>query len=268
MKINLSKLKRQLGKQKRSNAVKGVRYSPIVAMRYERDLLSLVKILEKAAIEYIESLKNKGYIADSIPKFDLSKQMKNLDTWAKETSEKFASGAETFHRKEWRNELNDKTGIDIKNLLKNETIKPTLDKHIKENVDLIKSIPKEYHDRINEAINNGIVGGDDSVTLKKAISEIGDITENRASLIARDQTAKMLSDLNQIRQTEIGIEAYIWSTVGDDRVRETHATNDGKRFYWNDPPDETGHPGEDVQCRCVADPDLSDLVALVRSANE
>ena len=263
MKISLDKLKRQLGKQRRSNAVKGVKYSPIVALKYERNLLSLVKILERAAIEYIDSLKDKGYIADSIPKFDLKQQMKNLDTWAKETSEKFASGAEKFHRETWRNELNDKTGIDIKNLLKNENVKPALDKAVKDNVDLIKSIPKEYHDRITEAIDKGIVGGDDSQTLKQAIKEIGDVTESRASLIARDQTSKMLSSLNEIRQTEIGIDAYIWSTAGDDRVRETHAANDGKRFYWNDPPDETGHPGEDVQCRCVADPDLSGLMSLI-----
>jgi len=34
-------------------------------------------------------------------------------------------------------------------------------------------------------------------------------------------------------------------------VRPTHAQNHGGRFYWNKPP-ATGHPGEDILCRCVA----------------
>lgn len=262
MPINTARLLAILARNKRKG-VKAVRYSPILALRYERDLISLVKILERSAIEYIDRLKVTGYIADSFPKFNLESQMKNLDSWAEEKSKAFASGVEEFHRKTWRNELNQKTGIDLKSIMKESTVKPTIDKAIKENVDLIKSIPQEYHDKIIAAIDKGMVDGDDSITLKKAIKEIGDVTESRATLIARDQTSKMLSDLNEVRQKEIGIERYIWTTSGDSRVRETHAANEGKSFRWDNPPEETGNPGEDVQCRCVADPDLSDLMAIV-----
>lgn len=46
---------------------------------------------------------------------------------------------------------------------------------------------------------------------------------------------------------------YIWRTRGDDKVRPSHAANNGRVFSWNDPP-ETGHPGEDYGCPCTAEP--------------
>jgi hypothetical protein len=45
---------------------------------------------------------------------------------------------------------------------------------------------------------------------------------------------------------------YIWRTIGDDKVRSSHAANNGKIFVWSQPP-ETGHPGEEYGCRCWAE---------------
>lgn len=47
---------------------------------------------------------------------------------------------------------------------------------------------------------------------------------------------------------------YVWRTRGDDRVRPTHQRNEGRLFAWSDPPEATGHPGEDFGCRCLAEP--------------
>lgn len=46
---------------------------------------------------------------------------------------------------------------------------------------------------------------------------------------------------------------YIWRTRDDEKVRPSHADNNGRVFAWDDPP-ETGHPGEDYGCRCTAEP--------------
>lgn len=62
--------------------------------------------------------------------------------------------------------------------------------------------------------------------------------------------------LTKVRHEELGITHYRWSTSGDERVRDTHIENDGKIFAYDDPPDETGHPGHDINCRCVAIPVL------------
>jgi hypothetical protein len=46
--------------------------------------------------------------------------------------------------------------------------------------------------------------------------------------------------------------SYIWRTVGDGKVRSSHAERDGETFSWGHPP-EGGHPGEAYNCRCRAE---------------
>jgi len=46
---------------------------------------------------------------------------------------------------------------------------------------------------------------------------------------------------------------YIWRTKKDDKVRGKHAEREGKIFNWHVPP-EGGHPGEEHNCRCWAEP--------------
>lgn len=48
------------------------------------------------------------------------------------------------------------------------------------------------------------------------------------------------------------MEFYIWRTQEDNRVRPSHAANNGKVFSYNKIPP-TGHPGEDYYCRCYAE---------------
>ena len=62
-----------------------------------------------------------------------------------------------------------------------------------------------------------------------------------------------------MRQKEAGVTEYIWQTAGDERVRPNHRSKDGKKFKWSNPPADTGHPGQDYQCRCVAEPVLDDF---------
>ena len=52
---------------------------------------------------------------------------------------------------------------------------------------------------------------------------------------------------------ETATSHYVWVTAGDDKVRPSHADNEGQIFSWDDPP-ATGHPGEDSNCRCSAEP--------------
>lgn len=88
--------------------------------------------------------------------------------------------------------------------------------------------------------------------------DVGNVA-SRANLIARDQISKLNGQLNQLRQKDIGVERYRWRTMGDNRVRDTHARLNGEIFSWDAPPD-VGHPGDDYQCRCYAEPVLEDVV--------
>lgn len=123
----------------------------------------------------------------------------------------------------------------------------------KANIDLITSIPEQYFEKLGAAVSARMEQGLRFEDLAKEIERVADVTESRAKLIARDQTSKMNGAFNQARQTSLGIDKYVWQTSGDERVRIEHAVNNGEIFSWDKPPS-TGHPGEDVQCRCVAVP--------------
>jgi SPP1 gp7 family putative phage head morphogenesis protein len=132
--------------------------------------------------------------------------------------------------------------------------------------------------------------GDRWEDLADAIGKQFDVSENRARLIGRDQTSKLNGQLTEERQTNLGIEEYIWSNSQDERVRgnpdgvypdasPSHWEMEGMICRWDDPsvyrepdsgPDDwqprsnidgpEEHPGEPIICRCVALPNLDPLL--------
>ncbi len=131
-----------------------------------------------------------------------------------------------------------------------------------QNAQLITSLPVEELNRVAGDVERGLQQGLRFTDISKTIQKSFGITHRRATLIARDQTTKLNASLTRLRQEEVGVEEYIWQTSGDERVRATHRANDGKKFRWDSPPKETGHPGHDVNCRCVARPVLEGLLDL------
>ena len=130
------------------------------------------------------------------------------------------------------------------------------------NVDLIKSLAGDQKDRITDVLDKAERGALRVEELRKELQATFDVSRSKADLIARDQVLKLNGQLNQTRQQNAGISEYIWRTSKDERVRETHADLDGTRQSWADPPQvsedgRTGHPGDDYQCRCTAEPVLT-----------
>lgn len=121
------------------------------------------------------------------------------------------------------------------------------------NVALIKSIPDQYLDLIEKAVGENWTAGTRWETLAARIAEIGNITDRRAELIARDQTSKMAAAFETIRHPQLGIEQYEWSDSHDKRVRHSHHELDGHVIRYDAPPyvdGEYAHAGEPVNCRC------------------
>ena len=73
-------------------------------------------------------------------------------------------------------------------------------------------------------------------------------------MLARDQVGNYFAKVTKKRQTQAGIKHYIWASVGDDRVRDNHAEWDGQRFSWKNGSPNGTHPGQEINCRCVAMP--------------
>lgn len=128
-----------------------------------------------------------------------------------------------------------------------------------QNAQLIKNMTGQELTRVSGIVERGLQEGKTYRDVAKDIQKSFGISDRHAKLIARDQTKKLNSSLTRLRQQNIGVEEYIWRTSGDERVRPTHKANEGKKFRWDDPPKVTGHPGNDVNCRCVAVPVLDKI---------
>jgi SPP1 gp7 family putative phage head morphogenesis protein len=95
------------------------------------------------------------------------------------------------------------------------------------------------------------------------IMSTGQVVRSRATTIARTETARVSSTLTKIRAQHIGSPGYIWRTVHDQRVRDTHRKMDGVFVYWDKPVVvDVGvppyHAGCIWNCRCFADPVIPD----------
>lgn len=129
-----------------------------------------------------------------------------------------------------------------------------------QNAELIKSLPEQDLFQVAGIVQRGLQEGQRFTGIAQDIQKRYGITRRRANLIARDQTTKLNSSLTKLRQQSAGITEYIWQTAGDERVRPTHRANNGKKFKWSNPPAKTGHPGTDINCRCVAIPVMEGVI--------
>jgi SPP1 gp7 family putative phage head morphogenesis protein len=156
-------------------------------------------------------------------------------------------------------------GIDISPELNDPKIKPILVAHAKKTCNAIENIPQQYRDKVAKAVLDNFYGTlPDGRSLLEQLQSICQMSKQEARLIATDQTSKLTGRLNQARQEDIGVEEYIWRTVGGQRVRPStpsmansntycdHYERDGKKFRWDRPP-HGGHPGQSRLCRCRAE---------------
>lgn len=250
---------------KRRGKARGIKTSRRHELWYRGQLLSLVKRLRdhteaaiSAAIKAnIQS--SDGYTKDETPRWinealSFSRASFNLsDTYAKMLALQQAKRVSGYVDDSFISTMKAVIGIDVSALMAPHGIKAMMDKATDANIYLIKSIPSEYFGKLQEAITANWESGMRPENLISTIAHIGDVTESRAKLIARDQTAKMNSAFTQVRQVSVGINSYIWQTAGDERVREEHAMMDGETVRWDSPPS-IGNVGEEVNCRCVAIP--------------
>lgn len=136
---------------------------------------------------------------------------------------------------------------------------PMIDNFVELNAALIKSIPEQSIAEVEKIVRIAALGGTRPESLAKDIMARFDVGESRARLLARDQVSKLNGAITQARQTRLGVTTYVWRTSQDERVRDSHKRKESKVVNWDDPPADTGHPGQDYQCRCWADPILPKL---------
>jgi len=88
------------------------------------------------------------------------------------------------------------------------------------NYQLIKSLSSEYINKLNTMLLTGFQSGWTKSEMEEAIQGLSDkITGYRASMIARDQTAKLQGAIARAQDESMGIDSYLWQSMRDTRVR-------------------------------------------------
>jgi len=237
----------------KSNEVRYRRQLQALALRLIRDVRSkVIPVLKQYETEYV----NDAYATVLEEVFDaLRREYNDVAKTAKNVSQQFVDGVNRTNRQRFYTSMEQAVGLNLQNIIQDEDLNDILRATTRENVNLINSIPDEYLKNIESIVFTGTTRGTKFGSMMTQIAKAGRVSNNKAKLIARDQTTKLNSALNQQRQQNLGIEEYVWITAQDgDRVRESHRKNHGKTFRWDRPPKETGHPGNDINCRCVAKP--------------
>ncbi len=271
----LKPLIQQQSKRKRGRKAKAkpVRVSRKLELDYTRALLAIVDDMHtetvKALMPLIEQPSigdGKRIVNDSIFgdfKTAFSKTANTVKAKVSGIAEALAQTVVSKQGQQSDNQLSamilSKTGIDFSGLMSDSVLKEAVDEAVAANIALINSIPQQYLDRVEQAVMASLQAGTLNDTLADELKKIRGVTDSRAKLIARDQLGKINSRLSQIRQQSLGITHYFWSTSHDERVRDRHRRWDGDLIAWDNPPID-GHPGQAIQCRCTAIPDLDFLM--------
>lgn len=170
--------------------------------------------------------------------------------------------------------LRNNVGLDLKGSIEAEGLTDALKVIVSQNVALIKSVKDEYKDNIGKLLRDNVLEGNRPTNLVTQIKDIGGVTKSRAKLIARTETAKINTDMTQLRSESLGAKTYVWSASMDERTRTSHAVLNGLTMRFDDdtvysddggltwkPRSKIGgeqiKPGKIWNCRCAMLPIIS-----------
>ena len=248
---------------------------------YYKPLIDYVKKFLAENSEQILHGDSSDIRVDAIPGNTYAKMVKNMEAWLTayfpedpDENTKIYSGMKEsakelkeFEDREFEKQLEKSINVSIK---EQSEWWPTMSENwANTNYKLIRSNASAFTDKINviveRAVANGTTVRDLQEEIQKATTGLSDY---KCRLLARDQIGKLQGQISQGQMEEIGLDMYIWSTSGDERVRDSHQEMEGLLCRWDDAtvysedggkhwiPRPSGavdmHPGQDIQCRCVA----------------
>lgn len=264
------------GNGKKERKGRSIKPDKRLEAQYNRQLLRVNRTLQDEYLRLGRLIRDKQINqADALRRLDQVEEALAQRGIARGMAQEIVGQANETNRERMQNMFKATFGIDVFGIVDDLGLMESLDGMIEENAGLITSIPRSSIQRARNAITGNFRGEDlPGGTLIQELQRIGSITKKRAKLIARDQTSKLNASINQVRQTSIGIEEYIWRTSKDERVVGTpgglypvgnakhmnHFVREGKKFRWDSPPPD-GHPGTPIYDRCHAEPiiDISKL---------
>lgn len=272
--------------------LKSINISKTLELEYYRSLKALANDLKKYVRENILPLLEKAEdqvkteVKDSVPQLItalnvMSNNYSNIIPFSTNIATRLVNGLNNANKNNVVENVKSRLGVDIKNVISESSFRDITELMKSSNVSLIKSIPEQFINDIQQVIQNGINQGLRHEEIARQIKGIKDINstfgklDNRVKLIARNEVGNINANLTRARYESIGLDIYQWSTSGDEAVRKNHRVLDNKYCKFSDPTVYAdsledvknnnwkkrssigafiGNPGNDFNCRCVSLP--------------
>lgn len=273
--ISAAILMHQLGHAKRPRPVPRGRYPMVDEIDYGNQLAAIVERMKEPYRELAQLLPRSAtdsLVADEDPLVarrileTLRERMQgtlNLGEMEK-LAAFYGDRVSRRGREQLANQLRAGLGVDIP-VVDPQAIRDMVRMFARENAALISRIPENLHNEVANLTMQAFTNKWSRREFAEKLEERFEISESRARFIARDQVGKLNAQLSEERNTALGIKAYYWRTRRDKRVRKEHRKKEGRRFLYSHPP-KGGHAGHPPGCRCVQEPDLSDILDQIEEA--
>lgn len=247
-----------------------------VELWYRRKLLALVKGMEQSVMYWVKAKyrrQEERIVSDASPGMTLWEELDARFAANISKFDEMAAGiARNFADKTQRHSVNNLLGqLNAAGFaLKPKVLRAVAAKTTAltlQNIDLIKSIPRQYMTSVSGVIQRGVLNGRDLKSVMDAIMETGAVTERRARMITRDQTNKGAQALALATSQSVGITRGVWQHhAGGKTVRSEHVAFNGREFDLNeglfDDREQTlVLPGELINCNCTYKPVIPEAVS-------
>ncbi|MGU9992803.1 phage head morphogenesis protein [Bordetella avium] len=267
----LTKRRQQWGQERQAQQFKGAALAyPLSAELQYRERMS--RLIAEMIEEYGRELKrlyakNPEITQDASPTTYATRLLASLGKkWSREFGsragsivDQFLGRVDRFAKQNLAASLREMSGgITIKTPQMPADLAVKMQASTAENVGLIKSIPAKFQERIQGIVLRSIQsGGQGTATIFKEIQKLGQVTKDRARLIAVDQTRKVSTAINNERMKSAGVRQFEWiHSGGGFEPRSLHVEYDGQVFDMDNPPiidkttGERGLPGQLINCKC------------------
>lgn len=254
-----------------------VRASAAVKQKYFKRLMSIIDEMNNSVnwwlgARYKEN--EKEIVASDSAASDIEKELKDLmKRWSKRFDEAAKDIAKDFVKSAVNHSTNNLKALLKKagwttNLKLSRKAQDKLKAMMIENINLIKSIEKEYFTQLTTITMESITRGRDLAYLKDEIKKRYGVVERRAALIARDQNNKATSIITHTEYEELGITEAIWKhNPGSREPRHEHVMANNKVYdiskgmYFKSIKDYV-FPGEEINCGCTSEPIIPEIKSL------
>ena len=236
-----------------------------VAVWYQHELLRLLKAMtwdvQTTMLNcYPKDLTQDAPITKTIESniAELAKRWQRIFDHAAQTLPSTLTGRILRHHDLAFRTVLDKAGFSVRFQM-TPTMVEAMDEKVRDNVDLIKSIPRQHLDEVEAMTRESISKGRNMKEYTEQLQHRFGVAKKRAELIARDQNNKASALFHKVRQLGLGLDKAAWAHTAASKVpRPEHEewgaeekVYDVAQGMWSDEDGEFVWPGTAINCGCT-----------------